>query len=417
MASLTNINSIVLLDKSVRPNMKSNIADLIKYGIILIEDIKEIKSSDLIKTNKVVILGKYNYKSLWELKLYKQILNLDLYLITDDPLLKYLLKDFCKVYDLDYTLINSNLLYSVIYNDEGEQLKFQFPEDRPTMEEEVERVLEVTSDEKTQYILEDYIRLRDILKELSDINKNLSKEVLDNNLEINGLKDELSVLTKSYDNLVKQVLEQRKVLKDAKIAFDMEYYEKINTSEYLNRPKILYFKEYQPMNYEESFIDTLMDMFRQQGNMSCKLVRLHDKYDLVRIKCLEEKYSLVNSVFRESDVIRADKILSYGNYKKLLDFLLTNKTNLDLLIIYDCKKLDSLVLRDNIIYFNLCHNEEIAKYLGLKEGNTICNNATEYPLTWDTLVEYDRFKNQDDKFRLLASSTVMTRIYKSVKPN
>lgn len=415
MATLTNLNCFVLLDKSIRSSMKSNISDLVKYGIIILEDIEDLRPSDLIKTDKVVILGKYKFDNLWELKLYKEILHLDLYLITDDPIYKFIMNDLCKVYELDYTTVTSNLIYSVLYNDEAEQEKFKLPEDRLLPKENVENLLDTVNNDDTRLILEDYIRLRDILLEVTNTNNDLSKMLTEKTTEIIELKQDLDSITNSYDNLVKQVLEQRRVLKDAKIAFDMDFYEKINTSEYFNRPKILYFKEYQPMSYEDSFINTLLRMFKEQGNMSCKVVRLHDKYDLVRIKYLEDKYTLIDSAFRESDVINADKILSYGNYKKLMDMLLTNKSNLDLLIIYDCKKLNTLVLRDNFTYYNVCCNEVVAKKLGLKEGNTVCNDATHYPLSWDYLDKYYDFKNDNDRFRYLASTDVMTRIYKSIK--
>ena len=420
MASLADLNCIIVLDDSVKSKMKINIGDLSNYGAIIIDNIKQITSTVLEKTNKVLILGYYRSDGLDELKLFREVLKLDYYLITDDKLLCDLLKDFCKCFNMDYTTVTSNMIYSVLYDDKGEQSKFRLTDTAITKEEDIYRILESSTDVVTRELCNDYIRLRKILDEKLLKEKKYISDIRRLDSQVLNCIQENTVLSSTLKNMVEKVIDQSKNLKDLEVAFTEDFYNNIQTSKYPNRPKILYLKEYQEIIHESSFLKTLFYAIRDQGKLSCKVVRLHDSYDVVRIKNLESSYHLVNNQFLESNVVKSDFVLSYGNYSKLLDFLLTNKYKLDVLIIVDCKKFEKfydVVLNGfDVIYYNLCRNKKFAEKLGLNPYNTVTNNNNNSMLSWDSYKEYDYNKdNELAKFLFLSSRPVIKSLYRMIK--
>ena len=411
-----NLNCILVLDEDVKSSLQSSIYNLTIYGVTIINNIKEITKEMLESTNKVVFLGAINYNSLENLKFYKEVLELDYYFISDDELILDLVSDFCKCFYLNYVSIDSNLLYSVLMDDKVEQNKYRPIETKLTRKEELEKSLAVATNEDKIKCLKEMILYNDLLSSKLSSEKSLKNKIADLELDLINRITELDLVQSAYDDLLEKVLKQNSVLKDYEIYLTEDLYKSVSTAKYPNRPKILYFKEFQPLIHEYSFFKTLFDMFRVQAKKSCKVVRLHDSHDLVRIKTLENKYKLVNSKFLESDIINSDFILSYGNYSKLFDVLLTNKGGLDILIILDCKSFDETVIEDSeMIYFNICRNPNVMSTLGLKPVNTINNNNKDSIMSWDTYEEFSSIKSPGDKFTFLASREVIKRIYSLYK--
>lgn len=416
MSSNMNLNCILVLDEDVKSSLQSSIYNLTIYGVTIINNIKEITKEMLESTNKVVFLGAINYNSLENLKFYKEVLELDYYFISDDELILDLVSDFCKCFYLNYVSIDSNLLYSVLMDDKVEQNKYRPIETKLTRKEELEKSLAVATNEDKIKCLKEMILYNDLLSSKLSSEKSLKNKIADLELDLINRITELDLVQSAYDDLLEKVLKQNSVLKDYEIYLTEDLYKSVSTAKYPNRPKILYFKEFQPLIHEYSFFKTLFDMFRVQAKKSCKVIRLHDSHDLVRIKTLENKYKLVNSKFLESDIINSDFILSYGNYSKLFDILLTNKGGLDILIILDCKSFDETVIEDSeMIYFNICRNPNVMSTLGLKPVNTINNNNKDSIMSWDTYAEFSSIKSPGDKFTFLASREVIKRIYSLYK--
>ncbi|MGL4949503.1 MAG: hypothetical protein ACRC5M_03890 [Anaeroplasmataceae bacterium] len=417
MSIISNLNCIMILDESVRESLKSNISNLVIYGIDIIDDIRNINEKQVAKTRKVIILGGFRHDSINDLKLYKDLLNLDYYFISNDKLMIGLLESFCKCYLLDYTNVSSNMIYSVLYDDDGEKVKYIPLNDTLQSVEHIKTLSETSHDKSIVKVSKEYLLLRELLdgklrdEELyKDKIKSLESQIVHHIAEIENV-------SKNYTNLVESVMKQSKVLKDYEVYFAQDLYKKLQTAGYKERPKIIYLKEYQDLIHEKSFLVTLFNSIRLQKGMSCKLLRLHDSSDLIRIKSLEDDYKLINSQFIESDVISSDFILSYGNYEKLLDLLLVNKYKLDVLIVLDCKKYEDVVLSGtDMIYFNLCRNVDTMKILGLNPLNTI-NNNSESILSWDTYEEYSSIKDDGVKLEFLASRHVIRKIYGLLEDN
>lgn len=414
MVSIQNLNCILVIDKDVALKMKSSVSNLIVYGVDIVENIRDLKEDMLRKTRKVVLVGEYKYDGLDDIRLHKEVLNLDIYLISTDELLISLMSDFCKCYNLEYTNLTSGLIYSVLYEDLGEQDKYKNISStmlEPTLAREL---LNRVSDPTVSEICKSYLRLRDILDTKLTLERNNKIRIRQLESQMIQHLSEINTISESYSDLVGKVLTQTKVLNDYKIILTKDIYEKVSLSKYKKRPKIIYIKEYQEIIHEHSFLMALQNSITIQAKKSCKLIRLHDSYDVVRIKTLERMYKVLNNEYLESEVITNDMILSYGNYKRLLDLLLENKESLDVLIIYDCKKYNDVVLSGvDMIYFSSCRSEEVAKHLGLNLNNTITNNSSG-PMSWDTYREYSEFKDTKERFEFLSSRPIIQRIYSLV---
>lgn len=418
MRNIDNLNCILILDQSVKEKMMKNISDLSGYGVIIIENIRDITQDMLKKTRNVVILGSYRYDGLDDLKLFKSTLELHYYFISDDKILIDLLKDFCDCFYLDYRMINSNLLYSVLYNDRGEQSVYKVDDLQPTPQEQVQNLADRTSNEEVRLLCEDYIRLSQLLEDKIKREEKDSNTIRDLESKCSQYKSNIASISQTLDNIVDKSLRQNNILREYKTVLTKDYFDKLSLSSarYINKPKVLYFKEYEEIIHEKSFIKTLYDMFTIQGNLSTKIVRLHDSCDAMRIKKLEDLYYPVCNEFLYSQIINNDYIISYGNYKKLLDMLLTNSNNLDLLIIIDCKKFNDFVLTGDKIVYYLCRNFNTAEKFGLALTRTITNNSSGR-MSWDTYENYNDLLEDEDKdklLRFLTSREVMKCIYSSV---
>lgn len=411
---MKDVNCMMLLTEDVKPKMKVAVGNLVGYGVDIVGDLREIKPNMLRKSHKLVILGTYAYDGLDYLKLFKEILKLDLYLITDDELLISLVSNFITCYRMDYTMINNDMLSSVIYGDSASLKKYAPSESLLTKKDYLENILNVSDDELLTEVVKDNLKLREIL-ELKNVDENKYRErIRQLESEVKKNQQDISVLSRDYAKLVGDIIEQNKILDKYKIILSKDLYDKVLTVKYPNKPLIIYFKEYQELIYEYSFLTTLRNMINIQCKKSCKILRLHDSYDVTRIKSLENDYGVIGGEFFRSDVVASDMLLSYGNYKKLLDLLLTNDEHLDVLVIVDCKKYDDVVISgSDVIYFNMCRSVKVANYLGKTRSNTITNDGggeTE----WSYYPNYKDFKTDKDRFEYLAARPVMQKIYSLV---
>ena len=259
MAILRNLNCIILIDSSIKYKLKSNIANLVTYGAIIIDDIRQITKEMVDKTNRVLIVGAFKYDSLDDLKIFKSILNLDYYFISDDALMVSTMKNYATSSLLEYSNLTSNLVYSVLYEDKGEQSKYTVSDTKISSDRLAKDILDSSHDEVVTELAKDYLRHRDLLRDQKELEKgylgtiaSLETKTLQNLLEIDNLH-------KSYKDLINKVMMQEKSLKDFSIYFTEDIYTKISLSKYKNRPLIIYFKEYQDLIHENSFLVTLFN--------------------------------------------------------------------------------------------------------------------------------------------------------------
>lgn len=406
---MDNISCTLILSNDTRQDMVSTIADLSIYGITVYNSIRELKRTDYDKSKRVVVIGKVSLDDVSDLRIYKDILDLDVYYLTNDDLLACLMKPLAKVFVLDYTHLDHNLLLSLFFNDQTILKKYALNSyaEKLTVKSIAERCVD-SNDSDVSTLAKEYKLLRDFLDR-----KNKAEEILVE--ELNTLKSQLigmygtnESLSKEIDRLIIQYARHHNRLKDYKIIFSGDFYDVIDLSKYKKKPKIIYFKEYQDFIHLESFISTISNIIAIQKKSSFKVVRLHDSCDVTRINVAKSyDYLEVDGKFLVSQVISNDYILSYGNYVKLFDTILNSP--LDYLIVVDCKKLDNTVMLGNYLKLNLCRNESAIEKLNLLEHSTIVNNS-ERVLSWDTYDRYGEFMEDNDLFAYLSSRPVMQRL-------
>ena len=415
MGGFKKLNCILLVNEEVKAKLKSNVSNLLVYDVVIINDIRQLNRDMVNKTTRVIIVGDYNYESLDDLMLYKDIFGLTYYLISDNKLLLTLMKDYCDIYEMDYTNLSSNMIYSVLYDDKVEQERHKPEEFIDVNTILCNNIIEESRDDKIISLAKNHLKLLRLLEDRIQCEKDMSNKITLLESDIITYLSEVDSLNSNYTDLVGRVMEQSKALRDYEIYFTQDFYSKVSLAKYKNRPLIIYFKEYQDLIHEHSFIITLFNIIKIQANRSCKILRLHDSNDLARIKSLEDEYFLVNSSFLESEIVSNDFITSIGNYTKLFDLLLRNDYRLDVLIVYDCKKYNDIVLEGtDMVYYNVCRNAEVAAKLELDPDFTIVNNCENNRLSWNTYKEFDKLKSDSNRFEFLASRPVMMDIYRQL---
>lgn len=416
MSGIQQLNCIVLVTDEVKSKLKHNITNLVTYNVTIINNIRQLTKEMVETTTKVIIVGDYNYDALDDLRLYKSVFNLTYYLISDNKMLLTLMKGYCNTYEMDYTDLTNTMIYSVLYDDRVEQERNKVTEFIDSNAQLSNNIIEESKDEKIISLAKNHLKLLELLEDRIKCEKEMTDKVTLLESDIVTYLGEIDSLNYNYTNLVAKVMEQSKVLKDYEIYFTQDFYNKVSLAKYKNRPLILYFKEYQDLIHEHSFLTTIFNMITIQAGRSCKIVRLHDSNDLARIKSLEDEYYIVNSSFLESEIVSHDYILSIGNYGKLFDLILRNDCGLNVLIIYDCKKYDDIALEGtDMVYYNVCRNSDIAEKLELDPDFTIVNNKNGNPLSWNTYKEYVKLQSNSNRFEYLSSRPVMMNIYKQLK--
>lgn len=411
--AINELNITIVLDDSISSKLKSNIYSLVVYNVNIINSITELTDEMVEQTRKIVFLGDIKYDSLNLIKMYKKILNLDYYFISDDKLKVEVFSEFCNSYYMTYSSLDNNQLHSIVYNDKNVQSKYTPKTNNLSRKEQLEKDLSKTNSPVIESLLKENILCQDIIEDSLNLQKSYKNKITELESDLLEKYKEVTELNNIYKDLLEKVINQNKVLKDYETYLTKDIYKKINVAKYKNRPRIIYLKEYQELLHERSFIGTLFDVIRLQGKKSCKVLRLHDSNDVIRIKTLSSQYNIIKNSYLESDLISKDFLLSYGNYEKILDTLLTNKGHLDYLIIIDCKKFEDVVLDDiNMIFFKLCRSRDVMRMLNLDYSSTINNNNPNTILSWDTYDRFNDFDNSRDRFEYLASRPIITHIYK-----
>lgn len=406
---MDSISCTLILSNDTRQDMISTIADLAIYNISVYNSIRELKKSDYERSNKIVVLGKIDVDSISDLKVYKDILNLDIYYLSNDRLLGSLMDSIAQVFILDYTRLDYNLLLSLFYKDSSivNKYKLNAYSEKLTVNSLVDKFAD-SNDGNISLISKEYKVLRSFLEEKLRDEKLLVDQITKLQSQLVGMYSTNSSLSNEIDRLIVQYTKHHNKLKDYKIIFSGDFYDIIDLGKYKKKPRIVYFKEYQDFIHLESFISTLSNIIKIQKQCSFKVVRLHDSCDVHRINVAKTyDYLEVDGKFLASEVIENDYILSYGNYVKLFDLILNSP--LDYLIVIDCKKIDNVIFLGNYLKMNLCRNESAIDILNLLEYSTIVNNSDRV-LSWDTYDRYGEFMNDNDLFTFLSSRPVMQRL-------
>jgi hypothetical protein len=408
------LNLHLLLDDISRSNLKVSISELIMYDVNIITNFRDLTPEFMDKSKKVVILEDYLRKNdtYSDLVLYKELFGLEyIYLGLDDVLLK-VMSDVASCYKMDSSIVDYDRLYSVVYSDEALLQKYI---EKEIVVSNVEIFAEsVVSnpvyDDNVRGLAENYLSLLQVLSDKVDKIDSFKLKVSELMTQLQGGSDYSKELERSYHEMISNAINLNRTLKQYESILSKDVYDKIILSKYVNRPSIIYLKEYEELLHLNSLLSTMAEMFKFQYKKSVKVLRLYDSSRSRRVLTIPKYYEVIQNKFVRRSVIANDFLVKVGNYTRVLDLLLTNHSGLDILIIVDCKDHSDVVLTGTALYLNMCRNIMNLPAYGLDKASTIVNNEKGNSMSWDNYEQYHLMDNQE-KFLFLSSRPVMQNIY------
>lgn len=404
-----NKKAIIVLDYHSKQLINRSISDFSKSGIIFVTALNEIDSSMLSITNTVIIFeGFFHIQNPIEnLKVYKKLLNLDIIYIGNK--LDILSELNIKIFICDIGLLDYNTIQGALSND-----KYYSSNDNTTYEVFSEMSIYANDiidsddyDNSTRQLATSFLTLYNNLKKLKKENELLKEDNSIIKAKTLILEEENRKYLEGYTSLLKDAYKLNETLWQYEGILTKDIYSKLNVTNYPNRPYIVYLKEYQELYHQDTFIDTLFEIFHLQQQKSVKVLRLYDSRTIKSMYMLPEHYYRIGNSYYNKDIIINDFLAKSGDYEKILDLLLTNRSDLNVLIIVDCKSANDIVLTGPIMNINLCRKSEHLSIFNLSDKNTVCCTKDSY-LEWGNydLNGYDL----DDKFLFLSSREVFKRI-------
>lgn len=407
-----NLNTMLLVDEYSRSTSKTNLAELSSMGVYIINNLRDINSSIVATTNKVVLLGGCMQKSTIypDLVLFKEVFDLEYYFLSLDESLNKSMEHLATCYAMDPTVLDYNKVYSIIYDDplarEGFLSSYAISE--------VEQIAEELSENpntKVRKLADAYSSLVSLLSDKESRIRELSQELEIKDVKHQQVLERSDILTKYHHELFESAVEMSRSLSQYEVIFSKDIYDKVSLSQFPRKPNIIYLKEYEELVYFDSFLDTLFQTLRYQGRNKVKVLQLFDSSSSRKILRLPDKYSRLTNHYHESEVYSNDFLAKVGNYQDLLGILLTNTLSLDTLIIVDRKDHNDTVLKgSSFLELALCRNIRYCDTYGLQPNQTI-SNSPDAELSWHFFPEYATLSDEDkERFMFLSSRPVIRKI-------
>ncbi|MEY8333119.1 hypothetical protein AALB53_08445 [Lachnospiraceae bacterium 47-T17] len=413
---------IVLLDDNSKAIIKTNVSAMLSNGVIFITSLLEITGALLKETNKVVVLEGFLElnRSISDLLLYKQVLNLQYFYLGSSARWFSIMKDYATCFKCDIALLDFSIIQAALYQDKSLESDSNVNNFSDCIEiaqsvlknsaKEDDRIVKLSNG--LLAVLEREKMLKTTLQEKLDLLKYQSNEYA----QMCKLKD---TVLEDYRDVIKSSVALNKSLQQYEISMTRNIYRKFNLHVYNNRPSILYFKEYEELPQLDLLIETLTSIFRLQEQKSVKVLRLYDNSGNRKVDVLPEYYKVIFNRYYSKDILASDYICKTGDYSKVVDTLLTNRINVDVLIIIDCKDHNDIILDGLSLQFCLCRDEIHAKKWGLLPENTILGGDTSVDekeqidsdyLRWGPY-SIDNF-NKEEEFAFLSSRATIMKLLK-----
>lgn len=381
-------NAIMLLDNDSRLVIKTSISIFGNHGIRFIENLDEVTDELVTFSHNIIILEGFmkSINCISDLELYKELYDINFFYLGSSKYFETL-KNLAYCYGCNLASLSMNDIQSVLYKDTTQA------SDAPDYFNYVKEAQEIVNhqgDYKKGVIdvAKSYLAINNIhdtvSREKSELQKSNARLLTENT----NLKTSCNRLIDSYKGIVNDVKRLNKSLRRYESIFTQDVYEKVRLHDYEQKPLVLYFKEYEDFIGLDSFVETLVSVFKLQDRKSVKVLRLFDSSTSRKILTVPNYYSVIHNRYLMSEVISNDFVCKSGDYKRLLDKILLNEIGLDILIIIDSKDYEDVVVSGTTSYFNLCREPEHLKAFGLTEKNTIVNfgdsNAENYWTNYDT---------------------------------
>ena len=414
------LNVILVLDDESRKKIKVNLSDLEAYKVTIVYSLSEITEDILENTHKVILLEDYivDPKHISDLKLYKNILNLDYYYLGQQATTLKFMERYAKCYRLDISVLDYERLYAVVMNDTSTLSNFML-KDEELINDNVELANEFLEDRDTslesKVLAGAYLTLNEIVSDLDGLLNVSESKLEDIQRDYLAETSMVSKLMKAHNDMLKKSRRLNRALVQYESILTKDIYSKVSLSWYKSRPFVIYLKEYKELIHLNSFLSTLYETIKVQCKLSCKVLKLYDSSASKRILSIPNFYKVVRNKYTASDILVNDFVIKYGAYDKVLDLILSNKVRLDILILVDCKDHSDFITIGPDLVFNMCRNEKDKKIYELGDENTIVNNSRyNGELSWDTYDEFDELEGQD-KLLFLSSRSVIQNVIKALE--
>lgn len=270
----------------------------------------------------------------------------------------------CDVHTIDYELVQAAIYKDTSFNsDSYDSYKDSLEKAERLLEDKISTEVEtvardfIACDRRKNELITEVNKLRDELNKVTQQKAFLQKE---NDKWFEGCK-----------RLVNRARKQASLLKQFETVLSRDIYTKLNINDYHKRPEIIYLKVFKDFNGIELLFETLVDVLRIQKRKSVKILRLYDSSGCRSMKLVPSYYTQLRNHFGADQIVTNDFLVKSGDYFNLMDRLLSNKYNLDVLIIIDYKDYDDVILRGNYASLSLCDTVEHARLFGLNQNFTI----------------------------------------------
>ncbi len=407
------MQAILLVDSESRRISTIEIAELKRFDIYIISDLKELLS---IKYHEepVIILESFlkSEYGISEIILYKELIGLNYIFITNNDVLFKEISRYGKVFSFDISKINYSMIISAINDDNEAAIPF-------TVEPENKFVKLAKIVLENPGITDDTIKgMSEAILKISEYNSSLYSRVneLENYIKVleslnQNKASQLSYLSSLVDTMLQQTIKVNDALSQYSFLCQKEVYCKVAMDSFEHHPKIIYFKEYGDFLHLNTFIFTLAETLKRQYDFPVKVLWVMDKNNPLRQKYIPDYYTIFSDgVFQKTLVHVSDYMCTTGGYAEILHSICENQSGIEYLIVLDTKLVDDTILRViDVLRFDLCRNSSKIKEYGLLDSRTIVNNVQNRELSWNHYYEYASL-NEKDRFLFLANRPVINRI-------
>ena len=407
------MQAILLVDSESRRISTIEIAELKRFDIYIISDLKELLS---IKYHEepVIILESFlkSEYGISEIILYKELIGLNYIFITNNDVLFKEISRYGKVFSFDISKINYSMIISAINDDNEAAIPF-------TVEPENKFVKLAKIVLENPGITDDTIKgMSEAILKISEYNSSLYSRVneLENYIKVleslnQNKASQLSYLSSLVDTMLQQTIKVNDALSQYSFLCQKEVYCKVAMDSFEHHPKIIYFKEYGDFLHLNTFIFTLAETLKRQYYIPVKVLWVMDKNNPLRQKYIPDYYTIFSDgVFQKTLVHVSDYMCTTGGYAEILHSICENQSGIEYLIVLDTKLVDDTILRViDVLRFDLCRNSSKIKEYGLLDSRTIVNNVQNRELSWNHYYEYASL-NEKDRFLFLANRPVINRI-------
>jgi len=402
--------AIILLDSKSKSVIKTSISGLGMTGFRFISSLDGINDEMVSESHSLIVLEGFALmeNSFFDLQMYRGLYELQLFFLGSKKYFQ-IYSEIAHCFECDLATITPDVIQAALYHDSSVEEKGSAD------------YFDVTG--KARGILGDrqsypqpaidvavaYLSLLDKMEFYRERNVALTERNGLLGLENEKLGQDRRKLLDGYRQVLADAREMNRALRRYEAIFTKDIYEKVRLLDYVGRPMVLYFKEYEDFINLDGLLETLFNVFRVQKRKSVKVLRLFDSNTSRKLLTLPPYYRVIYSGYLMSDVVSCDFIAKTGNYRHVLEKILLNEAGVDILIIVDSKDFDDTVLTGASLQLNLCREVAHREAFGLDANNTILNEGDEGSGFYWGMYDVDGM-SQDEKFVYLSSRGVIRNI-------